>query len=116
MVTLLPFLLVFVIISYHSSVALLNIHPLVIITEPGQSFRLECNSSSPNVTVQWTLPNVVENTTDRLLLMKNVASNNSGVYECSVNGESATASVFICKSINYACMQYSLINLHAGKR
>jgi len=96
MVALLPFLLVFVIITCRTSEALLSIHPLVITREPGQTFSLECNSQSPNATMQWTLPNQVDNITGRILLVENATANDSGVYECSVNGESATANVFIC--------------------
>ena len=98
MVTLLPFLLVFVIVTCRTSETLLSIRPSVITREPGQTFSLaiECNSQSPNATVQWTLPNQVDNITGRLLLVENATANDSGVYECSVNGESATANVFIC--------------------
>ena len=84
------------IITWHTSEALINIHPSVITREPGQAFSIECISSSPNATVQWTLPNNEDNFTDRLLVMESVTVNNSGVYECSVDGESATADVFIC--------------------
>ena len=90
-------LLVLKVITWHTSEALISIHPPVIIRQPGQAFSIECNSSSPNATVQWTLPNNVENFTDRLIIvMENVTVNDSGVYECSVNGESATADVYIC--------------------
>ena len=94
MVTVLP--LVLMIISWHTSEALISVHPPVITRQPGQTFSIECNSSSPNATVQWTLPHNGNNFTDRLLVMESVTINDSGVYECSVDGESATADVFIC--------------------
>ena len=92
------FLLVLMIIAHNTSEARIDIHPSEIIREPGQAFSIECNSSSPNATVQLTLPNsTIVNFTDRfVLVVKNVISNDSGVYECSVSGESAAANVYIC--------------------
>ena len=91
-------LLVLMIVTWHASEALISIHLPVVISQPGQTIRLECNSSSPNATVKWMLPNNVGNFTDRpILVMENVTVNDSGVYECSTSdGESATVDVFIC--------------------
>lgn len=92
MFKILPLLL----ITHYTSVALISIQPAVIIKQPGQTLSIECNSSSTNATVQWTLPNNVQHFTGRLLVKENISSRDSGVYECSVGGESATTDVYIC--------------------
>jgi len=90
-------LLVFVIVTHYTSLALISIQPTVIIRQPGQELSIECNSSSDTTAVQWTLPNnIVKNSTGRVLVIENVTLYESGLYECSVNGESAGTNVFIC--------------------
>lgn len=88
------------IIIHYTSMALVDIQPTVIIRQPGQELSIECNSSSSNATVQWTLPAnstfIVRNFTGRLLVIDNVTTYDSGVYQCYVSGESASTNVFIC--------------------
>lgn len=91
-------LLEIVITTHYTAVAAISIHPTMIIKQPGQPLSIECRySSSSNITVQWTLPNnIVRYSTERLLMLESVTSHDSGVYECSVSGESAITDVFIC--------------------
>ena len=85
--------------THYTSKALVNIHPAVIMGNPGQEITIECNSSSSNATVQWILPN---NTVpryparERFYVVESVTIYDSGVYGCSVEGESASTNVFIC--------------------
>ena len=96
-------LLELVIMTQYTSEALISIHPEVIIRQPGQELTIECNSSSSNSsTMEWTLPNntVMIYLVGRLVI-ENVTVNDSGVYRCSVGGESASTNVFICQLANY---------------
>ena len=88
--------------THYTSKALINIHPAVIMGNPGQEITIECNSSSSNATVQWILPNNTVNTSQqssnpgRFYVVESVTIYDSGVYGCSVEGESASTNVFIC--------------------
>lgn len=97
-------LLELVIMTQYTSEALISIHPEVIIRQPGQELTIECNSSSSNssTATEWTLPNntVMIYLVGRLVI-ENVTVNDSGVYRCSVGGESASTNVFICQLANY---------------
>lgn len=94
MVTL--FLLELLFITHYTSVkALISVQPPMIIRQPGQTLSIECNSSS-NATVEWTLPNNVVRYGTRFFIIESVTSDDSGVYKCSVSGESASTDVFIC--------------------
>lgn len=86
-----------VIMTHYTSKALINIHPAVIMRSPGQELTIECNSSSSNTTVRWTLPNNTERySAGRRYIVESVTVYDSGVYGCSIGGESATTNVFIC--------------------
>ena len=83
--------------THYTSKALINIHPAVIMGNPGQEITIECNSSSSNATVQWILPNnTVPSNPGRFYVVESVTMYDSGVYGCSVEGESASTNVFIC--------------------